>query len=240
MKPTVKKIARRLLSESARGAIDYFRFPERRMAWGGPFNGQTHRANMFCEINDFYRFGVAFETGTYRGTTTEYIARHVSGTVWTVELDPWSYGYCAARFFGNKKVFLQFGDSRDAIAKFARWRNISSPIFFYLDAHWGEDLPLLRELELIFANWSNPIVMIDDFKVEGDADYSFDDYADKRLCVDYIAPVIRKFRPRTFAPSLPGKSETGARRGSIVLIGRDAELPTSLLTMQEIRVDTQL
>ena len=48
-------------------------------------------------------------------------------------------------------------------------------VFFYLDAHWGEDLSLRDALEIIFSKWKRPIVMIDDFQ-RPNADYGFDDY----------------------------------------------------------------
>jgi hypothetical protein len=43
-----------------------------------------------------------------------------------------------------------------------------SPLFFYLDAHWNEDLPLAEEIDLIFSRSPCAVVMIDDFEVPGD------------------------------------------------------------------------
>ena len=42
----MKNMARRCLSARMLvmlGSIDYYRYPERRWAWGGPFNGQSNR-----------------------------------------------------------------------------------------------------------------------------------------------------------------------------------------------------
>ena len=49
-----------------------------------------------------------------------------------------------------------------------------SSVFFYLDAHSREDLPLREEVAIIFTNRANSVAMTDDFCVPG-ADYCYDD-----------------------------------------------------------------
>ena len=90
-------------------------------------------------------------------------------------------------------------------------------IFFYLDAHWYNYLPLNNELEIIFSSWNSPIVMIDDFEVPN-TDYQFDDYGDiGRINLDYIAPTVDKHKLSTFFPGKDPEYETGSKRGSVVL-----------------------
>src|SRR5262249_13055811 len=119
----------------------------------------------------------------------------------------------------------------------------AKPIFFYLDAHWEDALPLRAELEVILATWSDAIVMIDDFQVEGDAQYGFDDYGDnKQLSLSYIKEIIDKFKPTLFFPSVSGRMESGARRGSIVLLGpqlRQRATPFSTLRLHSWESHTQ-
>jgi hypothetical protein len=223
-----------------KGGLGYFRHPEQKIAWGGPFNGQKHRVKMFRELHRIYQFKTAFETGSYRGTTTDFLAGEIGGKVWTVESDAWSYGYCFVRCCLNSKIKVVWGDSREAIRKFASQFQGSCPIFFYLDAHWGEDLPLKGELDLIFVNWRNAVVMIDDFKVDDDPDYMFDDYGDgKCICVNYIAPIIHKYKARCFVPSLTGDKETGARRGSVVLFASEVPMPSLFSTIRELMIRSQ-
>ena len=43
-------MARRWLGERLFGSIAYYRFPERRPAWDGPFDGQSFRLQIFKAI----------------------------------------------------------------------------------------------------------------------------------------------------------------------------------------------
>jgi hypothetical protein len=223
-----REIARGFATASAivRGMLGYLRFPDQRASWGGPFNGQRNRLEIFRELHAFYNFKHAFESGTYRGTTTSFLAEAVAGRVWTVELDPWSFGFCWARFCLNKKVRMRFGDSRAAIGKSIPLAGQNSAAFFYLDAHWGDDLPLQEEIDAILSRSANVVIMIDDCQVEGDLGYGFDNYGAGRLIsLDYVRRASRRFPSRIFFPRLPGAVETGERRGCMVLLGGAARLP---------------
>jgi hypothetical protein len=91
-------------------------------------------------------------------------------------------------------------------------------LFFYLDAHWNEDLPLADEIDIIFGRSSNAVVMIDDFEVPGDPGFDYDDYGPgKALNAEYIAPLAEKHGLAIFYPSVPSREETGRRRGCTVL-----------------------
>jgi hypothetical protein len=212
-----------------RGMLGYFRFPEQRYSWGGPFNGQRNRLDIFRELHGFYNFTNAFESGTYRGTTTNFLAGAVAGKVWTVELDPWSFGFCWARFCLSPKVKTIFGDSRQAIRTAFPPPDRHPTPFFYLDAHWvANDLPLQEEVKAILDRYANCVIMIDDCQVAGDSGYGFDDYGGGRtISLDYIRRASDAFSPRIFFPKLPASAETGERRGCVVLVGRAATLPTT-------------
>ena len=222
----------------AKGMVGYFRFPEQRAEWGGPFNGQEFRMRIFRELHRTYGFNTVIETGAYRGVTTAFLADETGGKVRTVEAEPWSYGYCRCRFLLHRRISAEFGDSRKFLEHVGA--SSSEPSFFYLDAHWGDDLPLRDELEQILTRWDTPVIMIDDFKVPDDAHYGFDDYGkDRTLALDYIEPAIEKFRPSVFFPAARGAEETGARRGCVVLIGRKVMLPKqSFATLREYRSRT--
>jgi hypothetical protein len=95
-------------------------------------------------------------------------------------------------------------------------------VFFYLDAHWGKDLPLRDELEIIFKKWKNPIVMVDDFEVPG-TDYGFDDYGpDKSLSLSYIEPIVLSHELCVLFPSITSVEESGAKRGCVILCREDS------------------
>jgi len=215
----------------ARGMIGYLRRPDQRVSWGGAFNGQQHRLAIFHELLNLFRFRTIVETGTHRGTTTEFFASIPRIHVYTIESHPWSYGYCRTRFFFDARVTVLWGDSRERLCQLTKDGNVARPVFFYLDAHWYNDSPLMTELDIIFSECRDAIVMIDDFKVEGDKYYQFDDYGGmKRLCIEYIKPVVEKFEPSLFFPSANGELENGARRGCIVLVARDFSAQTNSLS----------
>ena len=99
----------------------------------------------------------------------------------------------------------------------------------YLDAHWHGYLPLRDELALIFAHFRAPVIMVDDFKVPGQAGYKYDDYGpDKALTPEYLSQCLL---PGTsiFYPATPPEEETGSRRGCVVITphaGMEAQLAT--------------
>jgi hypothetical protein len=91
-------------------------------------------------------------------------------------------------------------------------------VFFYFNADWNDDLPLLEELNIVFVRCPSAVVMIDDFRVPGDPDYGYDDYGfGKALTGDYISAVVAKRGLVAHYPSAPGSAESGSRRGCVVL-----------------------
>ena len=69
-----KATAKRLFLDRF-GRHDYTRFPSLVTGWGGPFNGQPARQALFRELVAKLRPCAIIETGTYFGTTTEFMAQ---------------------------------------------------------------------------------------------------------------------------------------------------------------------
>lgn len=205
-----------------RGAVDYLMHLELRDEWGGPFNGQQARMALFESIVAGCCPIAIIETGTYRGSTTEYLAR-TRLPIYSVEHNRREYGFAKIRLWRWRNVHLKRSDSRAALRAWLDSPLHSSgkrgPVLLYLDAHWEADLPLYEELVLIFDHCSNAIVMIDDFSVPFDRGYGYDDYGDgKALIPAYIRPAVLSLQLRTFYPSTPSVGETGGRRGCVVLV----------------------
>lgn len=205
------------------GYLEYHRHPERRTPWGGPFNGQEARKEIFEAILKSLAPVAIIETGTFRATTTELFAR-TGLPVFSVEGLARNYGFARARLGRFRNVTLCEGDSRKALR---RWfagplrRIANRTAFFYLDAHWNADLPLAEELEIIFSHCPAAVVMIDDFEVPGDPGYGYDDYGPgKALTANYVAPAVDAYGLDLFYPARPASQETGARRGCVVLAKR--------------------
>jgi hypothetical protein len=240
MTKKMKSTIRRLLGDTATGMISYILFPSRVAAWGGPFNGQLARQALFRDIIDSCRPSAIVETGTYRGTTTEFLA-DTGLPIYSIESDRRNYGFARARLWRRRNVSLFCGDSRETLHKLIDGPlhplASSSSLFFYLDAHWNDDLPLAGELELVFGHCSAAVVMIDDFQVPFDAGYAYDDYgAGKALVPQYIAPAVSVHGLRAFYPSTPSTAESGKRRGCVVLANRSA-LVSGLSSLALLRND---
>jgi len=193
----------------------FFKRSEFKDIWGGAFNGQDIRKKMFLELIGKLNIDTIVETGTFRGNTTSYMYENSKACIYSVEGNIEFFRYNQVQFFGKNRIRLSFGDSRAFLKEFFK-KNVSENAFFYLDAHWDQDLPLGEELRIIFQNQLDAVVMIDDFQVPDDADYTFDSYgADKTLSLEYI----NRHMPvgyHTFFP-VSSKNETGAKRGCVVI-----------------------
>ncbi len=185
--------------------------------FGGPLNGSAARMAAFEELNRRCSFDAIVETGTYRGESTVYFGA-TGRPVYSSEINPRYLGYARMRLMSKSNVHILFGDSRQFIRRLIEDASVpKDKVFFYLDAHWHDDLPLREEVELIFGNWKRPIVMVDDFQVPDDSGYEFDDYGEgKRLALEYLAPVTH-LEFTSFFPALRSSEEPGLKRGWIVM-----------------------
>ena len=164
--------------------------------------------------------GAIVETGTFRGTTTEFFADLCPGPVFTIEADQRLYGFSRTRFIRRRNVVSLLDDSRSGLrGLIGDTRLHGKRVLFYLDAHWDVDLPLAEEIDLVFGNWNEAVVLIDDFQVPDDAGYGFDDYgAGNALTLGYIGEMRDKYQSKIFFPAAASTQETGARRGCVVLV----------------------
>jgi hypothetical protein len=198
------------------GRFEYYCHPEMLDVWGGPFNGQCFRQLMYVDLVSACKFEAIVETGTFRGSTTRFLAENSGGApVYSCEYSPVNFEFAKWRLRSNQHLFLFNLDSR----KFIRELSISrqARTFFYLDAHWSADLPLREELELILQNFENFVVMIDDFEVPNDPGYEADDYGPgKRLSLRDF-PLHQDRRIACYFPARSASQESGLRRGAIVL-----------------------
>lgn len=196
-------------------------------AWGGPLNGQVKRAEAFRQIIECFPFRAIVETGTYRGTSTDFL-RRVSGlTVYSVERNPRFFEYSRLRFRNDRGVVVRLGDSREFLWNLARDAEVPHDrVFFYLDAHWRPraraeqsmtELPIAEELLLVTSHWTHSVVAIDDFQVPHDPGYGFDDYGGRLVLRREYLPSEVLDVAELFWPAAPASEETGARRGCIVL-----------------------
>jgi hypothetical protein len=117
-------------------------------------------------------FRAAVETGTYRGDGTSVLAELFS-TVHTIELSPKWYEFSSQRLAGFKNVVCHQGDSAEVLERLVS--SIRGPATFFLDAHFAggetargkDEVPLLRELEVLSRRRYADLILIDDLRLVG-------------------------------------------------------------------------
>lgn len=217
------------------GYADYYLRPRIRTRWGGAFNGQQVRQQVFKRLAAAGSFEAMVETGTYTGITTKFLAETCPTVpVFSVEVNP-RYHMCARlnlRRWDNVQLFNM--DTRQFLGLLKN-QIPRKQVFFYLDAHWDpQDLPLVEELRTVFGHWEDPVVIIDDFEVPGMPGYSFDDYpGGGRLCLEALPPEVMNGLA-VFFPSVSPEKETGSKRGWVVMVRTSSPLTAHLRSMEEI------
>ena len=188
---------------------------------GLALNGQRGRKEIVKDLFGRLRFTLGIETGAHFGATAGYLAHEYGVPVYTCEVTA-RYFYVARHLLRElDAVYVRNLDSRVFLRELAADDAIRAECtFFYLDAHWFEDLPLAEELGVIAEGWAQWVALVDDFEVPGDPGYGFDDYGDgQALTLDYIAPVLQRHGLAAFSPATPSNAETGARRGCLITCG---------------------
>lgn len=233
----IKNLTKRALGPKLLGVLDYYRFPQFRQSWGGPLNGQKKRQQMVSLLVEKLGIGAIIETGTFRGASTEFFADLCPGPVFTIEADQRLYGYSRARLFRCRNVVSLLDDSRNGLrGLIGNTRLQGKRILFYLDAHWGTDLPLGEEIDLIFSNWDEAVVLVDDFQVPSDPGYRYDDYGEgKALTLEYIKNFQNNFNLKVFFPTAESSQETGAKRGCVLLVANPLLSPR-IAALAELRI----
>jgi hypothetical protein len=223
-----------LIPPSLKGALRYVRgFHSDFYPFGFSMNGQTARLEVVRQI--FYRCGIQsiIETGTFRGTTTEWLAAFGVRVI-TIESHRSTFEFAKRRLKRFKNVEVLFGRSADLLADCLRSIVPNVPVLAYLDAHWEGDLPLADEIDAICNTLSRFVVIIDDFEVPDDSGYSFDNYGPgKSLTAAYLDSSAGRNLAR-FYPAVRAEEETGNRRGWIVLTG-DPSFQNSLSQISLLR-----
>ena len=182
------------------------------------FNGQSQRKRIFADIVSAVPFDAIVETGTCLGDTTRYMSQTTRHPVYSCELNQTFYTLAKMRLAGLTNIHLELTDSPRFLRKLGQDELADKDVFFYLDAHWYDDLPLVEEIDIIGSHWKQFVVMIDDFKVPCDPDYGYDDYGgDRVLGLELLRTAMTKHNLAIYFPTASSKEETGARRGCVVV-----------------------
>ena len=177
-----------------------------------PFNAQIKRTKIISSILRDYKPKNIVETGTFLGSTTEFLANY-SENILSIERSELYYLMASSRLQNYKNIKL-YNENSSAFLK--HYNLIDESYFFYLDAHWGSGLPLKEELEQIFKV-KNFIICIDDFQVPDGQDWGFDTYEEGVLSIDHFDLIKTQ---SIFFPSYNLDDETGAKRGCIFIASK--------------------
>jgi len=186
------------------------------------FNGQRFRKRIFGELICAIPFDAFVETGTWLGNTTAYMAQTGGRPVYSCEINPRFHALAKMRLAGLKGMELKLSDSRQFLEELGRSSLSGKCIFFYLDAHWYEDQPLVQELDFIAGHWDQYVLMIDDFKVPDDPGYTYDEYPPgTAIDLTLVNSSVSKHNLSAFFPAAPAQEETSVPSGCVVLAPGD-------------------
>lgn len=199
-------------------------FPDQAFSMQG-LNGQFSKQLIWQEIQSLKGSDFIIETGSYLGATTEFLGRATPRMV-TIEINAEYAKITRDRTAPLGTVEVLEGSSVNLLPGVLKTIPTGSNPFIYLDAHWYNYLPLRDEIVAIFSTDLDPIVMIDDFRVEGDEGYGHDHYASGEITREHILDLLEKFGLKLFFPSLDSRQDhclidTIAPRGTAVLVRSD-------------------
>jgi hypothetical protein len=166
------------------------------------------------------------ETGTFRGDSLRWIAKEFPNLpCLSCESSRIFYAWARARVKGkNTRIYL--ADSRRFLAECVG--SYGSGLF-WLDAHWGENWPILDEMKIIMKSGVKGVVLIDDFDVGRDG-FGFDSFHNQPLDFEYISPLVRQIYVPRYQPS------KDYRGYAVIPLGMD--VPASLLSSYETVSET--
>jgi hypothetical protein len=182
------------------------------------FNQQVVRKQIFEEIVSSMALDRIIETGCFIGDSTSFMSQTSGLPVLSSEINPHFFRVAKKRLAGLPGVVVEQSDSRQFLRSIVERGLCDERTFFYLDAHWHEDLPLREEVDLIGTHWSQFVIMIDDFEVPDDPGYGFDSYgSDKMLTLGYLRSKVDEHNLVAFFPAAKSELESGGVRGCAVL-----------------------
>jgi hypothetical protein len=134
------------------------------------FNGDRFIEAELRRLVEKWAIKTIVETGTFQGDSTRVFATFGVNVV-TIEID-WQRFESANDLDKISRVRRFHGDSSKVLDSIVP--DLSSPVLYYLDAHWGAHSPLLDELDAIAMGPAFPVIAIHDFFNPIHPEYCFD------------------------------------------------------------------
>jgi len=155
-----------------------------------PFNGDPLLKKTFCLLVEKIKPQAIIETGTYHGGSTSFIAKEFPNIpVYTCEIKESIYKKAAKLLGIYKNTEIYLDTSSDFLKKIIKEKELSNKrVVFFLDAHWYDDWPLEKEIEIITNEIKSAVILIDDFKIPNNMYFHFDKYNNKECSLELIKP----------------------------------------------------
>jgi len=153
------------------------------------FNGDYFVAEQFLFMKEKYNIKTAVELGTCLGSSAIWFAKNFEKVI-TIEI---SVGYAS---IANKRIIkenleniqLYVGDTVAVLPEIIH--DINDDSIFFIDSHWGNECPMLKELQIIAKRGIKPVIVIHDFKVPNEPALGFDDIHGQPFEWAWIKPYI--------------------------------------------------
>lgn len=163
------------------------------MLYNFRLHGDIIHLKALKRIVNNYKITSIIETGTYLGYTTMLLAKTFPNLqIYTCEINKNFYKRAKKNLRKFQNVHLYNDNSPKFIEKLIKNKLVGDLPLFYLDAHWLDDWPLEKELQIISRYQKMAVISIDDFKVEKDNRFIFDKYKDKECSLNLVLPNLNK------------------------------------------------
>jgi hypothetical protein len=138
------------------------------------------------------------ETGTFRGETVRCMKR-IFNEIHTIELSK-EYYDTTSRLESDPRIFFHHGDSVKVLRGLLH--HLLKPTIFYLDAHFchkgtakgEEEVPLLKELEIVVEHPFHDLIIIDDVRLFGTSKGENWSGVAKNKILEMVRPRIPRWR----------------------------------------------
>lgn len=156
-----------------------------------PFNGDRFVCKEFIKLKEKFDLNVAVETGSCLYSTTKWLGENFTN-VHTIELSEEYSKHGIHKVSGMPNVHPQIGDSVSFLERMCETLTTNDKCIFFLDAHWGQNCPLMQELDVLAKIKTNlpPVIAIHDFYT-GDEKLGWDEYNGQRFDYKWIEPKIK-------------------------------------------------
>lgn len=156
-----------------------------------PYGAGFHGDKYLVSLADFFlRQSTHFiETGTYLGVTAIHVAKNYpSLNVHTCEINRECVEFVKSKSRRYRNMNVQHARSPEFLhllfQQFPRMKQECNT--YWIDSHWEAYWPLQDEIEFLTKTIDKGFIWIDDFKIPGQPQFSYDAYAGRECSFEFI------------------------------------------------------